>query len=102
MDRDGTVLTSAHVADGRGSTTATLFNGQRVMPVSIARDLHADIAVFRLRTAWRPYRLVELKDSDRLRVGTRTLIVGGVIDLGFTVTCGSSSDLAESPAIIPA
>jgi|GEM_PF-4730197 S1-C subfamily serine protease len=88
VDRDGMILTAARVADGRSSMTATLFTGQRVTATVIARDPDTDIAVLRLLAVRHIAPPPELGDSDRLCVGQRTLAVGGVGDLGFTVTSG--------------
>ncbi len=78
--------------------TVTLFNGQRVMATVIARDPDSDIAVLRLPAVRHIALPAELGDSDRLRVGQRTLAVVGVGDLGFTVTSGFIVGLGGEPS----
>jgi S1-C subfamily serine protease len=93
IDKTGTLLTNAHVVDGASSITATLFDGERVTAELLALDASEDIAILQLPPAHRTYPMVTLGDSDSLRVGQSTLVVGSPFGLGFTLTSGILSGL---------
>ena len=88
VDEQGTVLTNAHVVEGATTITASLFNGARIRAEVLAIDSTTDIALLRLPTNGIGIVPVVLGDSDQLRVGQRTLVVGSPFGLGFTLTNG--------------
>lgn len=97
VDKDGTVLTNAHVVEGGESIIAVLFDGQRMAADVLAVDPVYDIAILRLSggavshgVKWVPVRY---GNSDRLRVGQDVLVVGSPLGLGLTLTNGMISGL---------
>lgn len=88
VDEQGTVLTNAHVVEGATTVTASLFNGARIRAEVLAIDSMTDIALLRIPTNGIGIVPVALGDSDQLRVGQKTLVVGSPFGLGFTLTNG--------------
>jgi S1-C subfamily serine protease len=88
LDREGTVLTNAHVVAGTTTITATLYDGQRVTAEVVGIDPETDVAVVKLAPVKGPLATVQLGDSDRIKVGQKVLVVGSPFGLGFTLTNG--------------
>lgn len=88
VDEKGTVLTNAHVVEGATTITALLFNGARVTAEVLAIDSTTDIAILRLPENRAEFIPATLGDSEQLRVGQKTLVVGSPFGLGFTLTNG--------------
>jgi serine protease Do len=97
VDEQGTILTNAHVVEGANSITASLFNGTRVAVDLLALDPTTDIAILRLPSNHPPVVPVVLGDSDDVRVGQKTLVVGSPFGLGFTLTNGIISGFQPAP-----
>jgi serine protease Do len=96
VDETGTLLTNAHVVDGADSVMATLYNGERVSAKLLALDPTDDVAILQLPPATQKYPTVKLGDSDHLRIGQKTVVVGSPFGLGFTLTNGIISGLGSS------
>jgi S1-C subfamily serine protease len=88
VDEEGTVLTNAHVVEGATTITASLFDGARVAVDVLAVDAATDIAILRLPKTQAEFIPATLGDSEQLRVGQKTLVVGSPFGLGFTLTNG--------------
>ena len=97
LDADGTVLTNAHVVVGAQRVTAILYSGARVEAQILGIDPTVDLAVVRLRDVREKVTTVRLGDSDELKVGQKTFIVGSPFGLGFTLTTGIISSLGPRP-----
>ncbi|HET6673916.1 MAG TPA: trypsin-like peptidase domain-containing protein [Nitrospiraceae bacterium] len=98
VDEQGTILTNAHVVEGASVITASLFNGARVNIALLAIDPTTDVAILRLPPGHAPVPSVMLGDSDAVRVGQQTLVVGSPFGLGFTLTNGIISGFQPDPA----
>ncbi len=92
IERDGLVLTNAHVVDGATSVTATTGSGIRAGGRVVGLDPVLDVALVRLdaRETLPPARL---GDSSRLRVGDEVVTIGSPIGLDQTMTRGIVSGL---------
>lgn len=88
LDREGTVLTNAHVVAGASTITATLYDGQRVTAELLGIDPQTDVAVVKLAPVKGQLATVRLGDSNRIKVGQKVLVVGSPFGLGFTLTSG--------------
>ena len=88
LDREGTVLTNAHVVAGTATITATLYDGQRVTAEVVGIDPETDVAVVKLAPVKGLLATVRLGDSDQIKVGQKVLVVGSPFGLGFTLTNG--------------
>lgn len=93
LDKDGTVLTNAHVVAGATEIMATLHDGRRVPAKVIGTDPMTDVAVLRLVGVNGPLAAVEVGNSDTLKIGQQTLVLGNPLGLGFTLTTGIISGL---------
>lgn len=96
VDEGGTLLTNGHVVDGADSVMATLYNGERVSAKLMALDPSEDVAILQLPPVPHKYPTVKLGDSDHLRIGQKTVVVGSPFGLGFTLTNGIISGLGPS------
>ncbi len=105
IERDGQVLTNAHVVDGAGSLTVTLDSGTKRPARLVGLDAVLDLALIRVDAA-APLPVARLGDSSQLRVGDEVAAIGNPIGLEQTMTRGIVSGLnrllpglAEQPLI---
>ncbi len=87
VDKDGYIVTNAHVVNGANQIAVRLSDGQVVREVeAVGMDSASDLAVLRIRVpglvaaAW--------GDSEQLEVGDQVLAVGSPYQLAQTVTAG--------------
>jgi len=92
VERDGQVVTNAHVVDGAASVSATLDSGARHAARVVGVDPVLDIALLRLDVA-APLTAARLGDSSSLRVGEEVVAIGSPIGLDHTMTRGIVSGL---------
>ena len=92
FDRQGLVLTNAHVVENTDQVMVGLPDGRRVPGQVVGQDSVTDLAVVRIKGqgAW---PTAPLGDSDRLRVGDWAIAVGNPFGLENTVTLGIVSNL---------
>ncbi len=105
IERDGQVLTNAHVVDGAASLTVTLDSGTKAAARILGLDSLLDLALIRVE-APSPLPVARLGDSSTLRVGDEVAAIGNPIGLEQTMTRGIVSGLnrllpglAEQPLI---
>src|SRR6266480_5053694 len=105
IERDGQVLTNAHVVDGAASLTVTLDSGRKAPARLLGLDTLLDLALIRFETG-APLEVARLGDSSQLRVGDEVAAIGNPIGLEQTMTRGIVSGLnrilpglAEQPLI---
>ncbi len=92
IDRDGQVLTNAHVVDGAASLSATLDSKEKAPARVLGLDPVLDLALLRLETA-SALTTARLGDSTTLRVGEEVVAIGNPIGLDQTMTRGIVSAL---------
>jgi S1-C subfamily serine protease len=92
IERDGHVLTNAHVVDGAASLSVTLDTRERVPARILGLDPVLDLALLRLES---PAGLTPAKlgDSASLKVGEEVVAIGNPIGLDQTMTRGIVSGL---------
>ncbi|MBI1846325.1 MAG: trypsin-like peptidase domain-containing protein [Candidatus Rokubacteria bacterium] len=92
IERDGQVLTNAHVVDGAGTLTVALDSGDRVPAKVVGLDPVMDIALLKIepRSAQPTARL---GDSSTIKVGAEVVAIGSPIGLDQTMTRGIVSGL---------
>ena len=92
IERDGYVLTNAHVVDGAASLSVTLDTRERVPARILGLDPVLDLALLRLES---PVSLTAAKlgDSASLKVGDEVVAIGNPIGLDQTMTRGIVSGL---------
>jgi serine protease Do len=93
IDKNGVIVTNAHVIDGAESITVTLDDG-RTFPVDIntvAADPQRDLAVLKIDAENLP--AADIGDSSALRVGDWVVAIGNSLGLGISATNGIVSGL---------
>ena len=92
VDRDGQILTNAHVVDGAASLTVTLDSGTKVPARLVGLDSVLDVALLRAEAAV-PLPAARLGDSSTIKVGDEVVAIGNPIGLDQTMTRGIVSGL---------
>ncbi|MBI4637463.1 MAG: trypsin-like peptidase domain-containing protein [Candidatus Rokubacteria bacterium] len=92
IERDGQVLTNAHVVDGAASLLVTLESGERVAARTLGLDPVLDLALLRVESP-KPPPPARLGDSSTLRVGDEVVAIGNPVGLDQTMTRGIVSGL---------
>jgi len=92
IERDGQVLTNAHVVDGAATLSVTLDTGVSAPARVIGVDTVLDLALVRI-DAPSPLPAARLGDSGALRVGDEVVAIGNPIGLDHTMTRGIVSGL---------
>jgi len=105
IERDGHLLTNAHVVDGAASLSVTLDSGARTPARVLGMDTVTDLALLRIETP-SPLPAARLGDSSALHVGDEVVAIGNPMGLEQTMTRGIVSGLnrllpglAEQPMI---
>lgn len=101
VDEDGTVLTNSHVVEGAREVTATFYDGRRVSATLVGLDPTSDVAVLQLAPERPAIVPILLGNSDALRIGQQTMVVGSPFGLGFTLTTGIISGVGPSQGMTP-
>jgi putative serine protease PepD len=92
IEKDGQVLTNAHVVDGAASLTVTLDSGSRVPARITGLDTVLDLALLRVE-ATSTLTAARLGDSSTVKVGDEVVTIGNPIGLDHTMTRGIVSGL---------
>ncbi|MEA3508436.1 MAG: Do family serine endopeptidase [Synergistota bacterium] len=83
---DGYILTNNHVVEGADKITVTLSSGEVHPAEIIGSDPTFDLAVVRIEAEYLP--VVELGDSDAVRVGEWVIAIGNPFGFESSVTVG--------------
>jgi S1-C subfamily serine protease len=95
IDKQGRILTNAHVVSGRApSLEVTLAGGQKYKAERIYVDQANDMALIKINPKG-DVRVLPLGDSDRLQVGQKVLAIGNPFGLDGTLTTGIVSSLGR-------
>ncbi|MGO9014778.1 MAG: DegQ family serine endoprotease [Dissulfurispiraceae bacterium] len=86
IDRAGYILTNNHVVKDADEIKIKLSDGREFKGKVIGTDQKTDIAVIKINSDHLP--VLNIGDSDRLRVGQRVLAIGNPFGLNQTVTSG--------------
>ena len=93
IERDGQILTNAHVVDGAASLLVTLDNGSKVPARTIGLDSVLDVALLRVESQGGSLPVAKLGDSSSVKVGDEVVAIGNPIGLDQTMTRGIVSGL---------
>ncbi|KOR36366.1 MULTISPECIES: HhoA/HhoB/HtrA family serine endopeptidase [Planktothricoides] len=98
IDREGIVLTNAHVVSQADKVTVTLKDGRTFEGEVAGIDEVIDLAVVKINPRGENLPLAKLGDSSNIRVGDWAIAVGNPLGLNNTVTLGIISTLSRSSA----
>jgi Do/DeqQ family serine protease len=86
INKDGIILTNAHVVDGADTVTVLLKDGRSLVGKVLGQDNLTDVAVIKIQANNLP--VVQVGDSDQLRPGEWAIAIGNPLGLDNTVTAG--------------
>jgi S1-C subfamily serine protease len=93
MDKQGDILTNAHVVDGASSVQVSFSNGQRTTGQVKGVDQSADLAVVKVSVSQDQLHPLAKGNSDTLQVGDTALAIGAPFGLQGSFTAGIISGL---------
>ena len=94
VDRNGIVVTNAHVIEGASRITVTLLDGREIEADLLGSDRDADIAVLKVKASGLP--AVPLGHSSDLMIGETVVAIGNPFGLSNTVTTGVLSAVGRT------
>lgn len=86
VSKDGQIITNNHVVEEADKITVTLSDGRTLEAEVLGKDPTFDLAVIKIEAAELP--VLELGDSDELKVGEWVVAIGNPFGLEHTVTAG--------------
>ncbi|MEM7590454.1 MAG: HhoA/HhoB/HtrA family serine endopeptidase [Cyanobacteria bacterium P01_A01_bin.83] len=96
--KDGTLLTNAHVVSGADRVTVTLKDGREFEGIVRGTDEVTDLAVVKIDAPGVDLPIAPLGNSSNVQVGDWAIAVGNPVGLNNTVTLGIISTLTRSSA----
>ncbi len=96
--KNGIILTNAHVVSGADRVTVTLKDGREFEGVVKGTDEVTDLAVVKIDASGVDLPIAPLGNSDSVQVGDWAIAVGNPVGLNNTVTLGIISTLTRSSA----
>lgn len=91
---DGVVVTNFHVIEGASDVQVELQDSRRVAAKVVGTDPETDLAVLRIELDRLP--VINVGDSDAIKVGDQVLAIGNPFGVGQTVTSGIVSALGRT------
>ena len=86
MNKEGYILTNAHVVQGAQNIGVTLNSGIQLKAKLVGLDADTDLAVIRIKLKNPP--TIPIGDSSKLKIGDIVLAIGNPYNFGQTVTQG--------------
>jgi S1-C subfamily serine protease len=96
LDRNGDILTNAHVIAGASQIQVTFDDGQTVPASVTSENSSADLAVLRVSVPASRLHPLILGDSDSVHVGETAYAIGAPFGLAESMTAGIVSGLNRS------
>lgn len=100
IDKDGIIITNAHVVDHADKVTVTLNDGKTYVGQVLGTDQVTDLAAVKITELDANFPVAKLGDSDALKVGDWAIAVGNPLGFDNTVTLGIISTLKRSSAAV--
>ncbi|MCY3779845.1 MAG: trypsin-like peptidase domain-containing protein [Chloroflexi bacterium] len=88
IDRDGHIVTNAHVVDEADEIVVEFLEGAIVRAELVGSDPASDLAVLRVEVPADQLKPIAFADSDQLTVGQAVLAIGSPFSQGWTLTSG--------------
>jgi S1-C subfamily serine protease len=105
VDKDGTIITNAHVVDGASKVTVSLEEGgDQIDAKVLGVDNDSDVAVLKIDPDGKDLTVLPLGNSSKLEVGDPVVAIGNPFGLQRTVTTGIVSALqrqVDAPSGFP-
>jgi S1-C subfamily serine protease len=93
IDKDGLILTNAHVVSAATDIQVTFSDAHTVSAKPVGKDPDTDLALLRVDPGGLDLRPLELGDSGTVQVGDPTVAIGNPFGLERTLTTGVVSAL---------
>ena len=93
IDKDGTILTNAHVVSGARKVSVSFEDKKTVDAKVIGRDPSSDLALLKVDPSGLSLKPLELGNSNSVQVGDPTIAIGNPFGLDRTLTTGVVSAL---------
>ncbi len=93
VDKQGHVVTNAHVVEDALDTTVVFQDGAKASAVLVGMDRSVDIAVLKVNTVVSRLKPITFGDSDDLAIGQSVLAIGNPFGLEASLTTGIISGL---------
>src|SRR3954465_5805249 len=93
IDRNGDILTNAHVIDGAVKVTVQFSDNKSVDAKIVGKDVSSDIALLKVDTDGLALHPLALGSSKSVQVGDPTIAIGNPFGLDRTLTTGVVSAL---------
>ena len=97
VSNDGYILTNHHVIDGAAEIKIELVDGRTLNAKLVGSDQASDLAVLKVEAKDLP--MLNLANSDQVRVGDVALALGNPLGIGQTVTAGIISAKGRSTGL---
>ena len=102
IDSNGHILTNHHVVQNALHVNVVLLDGREYTAEVIGSDPSTDVAVIRVEPGQGDrLPVIELGNSDHLRVGDWVIALGNPMGLTFTATAGIVSATGRSIGVLP-
>ena len=98
IEADGFVLTNNHVIDGAEKVEVTVGETDVYKAKVVGRDPATDLALLKIDGP-KPFPVLPLGDSDRIRVGEWVMAIGDPLQFEKTVTVGVVSGKGRVPGL---
>jgi putative serine protease PepD len=96
LDKDGHIVTNAHVVDGADAITVTFSNGKQAQATLVGEDASSDVAVIKVDVPTEELTPLPLGSSANVKVGDAVVAIGSPFGYEGTVTTGIVSALDRS------
>lgn len=88
IDKSGHIVTNNHVVDQADRVSVIFWDGTRAPAEIIGTDPYSDLALLKVNRPADQLAVVELADSDQVKVGQRVVAIGNPFGLQGTMTLG--------------
>jgi len=101
FDKDGHIITNNHVVNGAKTINVRLHDGREYKATIVGADKDTDIAVIKMTDPPTDLRIVELGNSDEIRVGQFAIALGSPRGLEGSLSFGHVSALGRNELQLP-
>jgi serine protease Do len=98
IESDGYILTNNHVIEGAEKIEVKVNDKDDYTAKVVGRDPGSDLALLKIDGP-RPFPVMRLGDSDRIRVGEWVMAIGDPLDFDKSVTVGVISGKGRAPRL---